>query len=88
MLPPGRQLIPDKMTQFINGLISGLVTSGVMALFVIIGRTINLREMFVAASPALYKSLTAGFDRGCRYFADAGGRCSDRCCMAGALIDL
>lgn len=58
--------INDKSIKFANAAISGLVTSGFLALLVVIGRTINLREVLVAASPMLYKSLTAGI-------AGAGG---------------
>ena len=58
--------IPDNSLIFFNAVLSGIMTSGVLALFVILGRTFNIREMFVAASPMLFKSLTVGI-------AGAGG---------------
>ena len=52
--------VPEKLVQFANAVISGLVTSGWLALFVIIGRSIKLRTVFVAASPMLNNILTGG----------------------------
>jgi branched-chain amino acid transport system permease protein len=46
----------------INSLMSGLIVGGVLALLVIVGGMINLRKVFINASPLLYKSLT--FDQG------------------------
>ncbi len=46
----------------INSLISGLIVGGVLALLVIVGGMINLRKVFINASPLLYKLLT--FDQG------------------------
>jgi len=43
-------------------LITGILTSGGVALLVIVGKTINLRMVFVNASPALYQLLIFGFD--------------------------
>ncbi len=45
-----------------NGLISGLIMGGVLALFVTVGSLLNLRKVFINASPLLYKLLT--FDQG------------------------
>lgn len=45
-----------------TGMISGLTTGAVIALFVLIGSVINLRAMFINASPQLYKILTFGQD--------------------------
>jgi branched-chain amino acid transport system permease protein len=47
---------------FINAVTAALVTSGFLALLVIIGRLINLRAVLINASPALYKILTAGVE--------------------------
>ena len=41
-----------------NGLISGLIVGGVLALLVFVGGMINLRKVFINASPLLYKLLT------------------------------
>jgi branched-chain amino acid transport system permease protein len=46
----------------INSFISGLIVGGVLALLVIVGGLINLRKVFINASPLLYKLLT--FDQG------------------------
>lgn len=58
--------ICEKSIKFANAVISGFVTSGFLVLLVAIGRSFNIRDMFVGASPALYKALTAGI-------AGAGG---------------
>ena len=58
--------ISEKSIKFVNAVISGFVTSGFLALLVVIGRSFNMRDMLIAASPALYKALTAGI-------AGAGG---------------
>ncbi len=52
--------VPEKSIQFANAVISGFVTSGWLALFVIIGRSIKLRTVFIAASPVLNNILTGG----------------------------
>jgi len=52
--------IPEKSIQFANAVMSGFVTSGLLAIFVIIGRSIKLRVVFVEASPVLYNILTGG----------------------------
>jgi branched-chain amino acid transport system permease protein len=46
----------------INSFISGLIVGGVLALLVIMGGLINLRKVFINASPLLYQLLT--FDQG------------------------
>jgi len=46
----------------INSLISGLIIGGILALLVFVGGLINLRRVFINASPLLYKLLT--FDYG------------------------
>ena len=46
----------------INSLMSGLIVGGVLALLVIVGGMINLRKVFINASPLLYQLLT--FDQG------------------------
>ncbi len=45
-----------------NSFLSGLAVGGILALLVIIGSLINLRGVFINASPLLYKLLT--FDQG------------------------
>lgn len=51
----------DKKFKFFNAFISGFITYSFLALLVITGSFINLRQMFVAASPVLYKILTFGY---------------------------
>ena len=46
----------------VNSLISGLIVGGVLALLVMVGGGVNLRKVFINASPLLYKLLT--FDQG------------------------
>jgi branched-chain amino acid transport system permease protein len=45
-----------------NSLLSGLIVGGILTLLVILGGLINLRKVFINASPLLYKLLT--FDQG------------------------
>jgi len=45
-----------------NSFISGLIVGGVLALLVIVGGLVNLRKVFINASPLLFKLLT--FDQG------------------------
>jgi branched-chain amino acid transport system permease protein len=45
-----------------NSFISGLIVGGVVTLLVFVGGTMNLRKVFINASPLLYKLLT--FDQG------------------------
>lgn len=52
--------IPEKSIQFANAVLSGLVTSGWLALFVMIARSVKLRTVFVSASPVLNNILTGG----------------------------
>jgi branched-chain amino acid transport system permease protein len=47
---------------FINAVIAALVTSGFLALLVVISQVINIRAVLINASPALNKILTAGFE--------------------------
>lgn len=49
---------------FANSVFAALITSGFLAMLVIIGNQINLRSVLVNASPGLYKVLTAGFEGG------------------------
>ena len=61
--------IDDKnSTQFklIAGVVAGLITGLTLALFTLIGQNINLREIFITASPGLYNILT--FDGNTSYF--------------------
>jgi branched-chain amino acid transport system permease protein len=46
----------------INSSISGLITGSILALLVFVGSQINLRKVFINASPVLYELLT--FDQG------------------------
>ncbi len=52
----------DYPVVFANAVMAALVTSGFLAMLVIVGNLINLRSMLVNASPGLYKVLTAGFE--------------------------
>ena len=52
--------ISEKSVQFANAVVSGLVISGFLAVFVMIGRSFNIRGMFIGASPVLYNILTGG----------------------------
>lgn len=46
-----------------HSLLSGLLVSGLLALLVAAGGAINLRKVFINASPVLYHLLTFGMDR-------------------------
>lgn len=50
------------VSNLVAGLVAGLLTGLVLALLVVIGAQINLRAVFLNASPTLYKLLT--FDKG------------------------
>jgi branched-chain amino acid transport system permease protein len=52
----------DYRAVFANSLLAALITSGFLAMLVIIGSRINLRSVLVNASPALYEVLTGGFE--------------------------
>ena len=53
---------PKPWWVLINSLISGLIVAGGLALLVLVGGMINLRKVFINASPLLYQLLT--FDQG------------------------
>jgi branched-chain amino acid transport system permease protein len=56
-----RKISPQPVgTTLLVGAISGLVGSGLLAILVLLGRTINLRVMFANAAPELYEILTFG----------------------------
>ena len=44
--------------QYVNAIVGSLVTSGFLALLVVVGRSINLRAVLINASPMLYRALT------------------------------
>lgn len=46
-----------------NGFISGFLVAGLLVLLVLIGSLINLRKIFINASPLLYNLLTLGQER-------------------------
>jgi branched-chain amino acid transport system permease protein len=52
----------EPLRVLINGFVSGLITGGILALLVFVGGLINLRKIFINASPLLYQLLT--FDQG------------------------
>ncbi len=52
----------EGFTQYVNAIVCSLVTSGFLALLVMVGRSVNLRKVLVNASPGLYKALTLGQD--------------------------
>jgi branched-chain amino acid transport system permease protein len=50
----------DKLVPYLtSGLIAGLLTGGILALLVVVGTKVNLRALFLNASPALYDLLTS-----------------------------
>jgi branched-chain amino acid transport system permease protein len=51
----------DYPVVFATSVSAALITSGFLAMLVIIGNLVNLRSVLVNASPALYMVLTAGF---------------------------
>ncbi len=51
-----------------NGFISGLLIAGLLVFLVFIGSFINLRKVFINASPVLYNLLTFGQERGTGLF--------------------
>lgn len=51
------------MRMLAHSLLSGLLVSGLLALLVAAGGAINLRKVFINASPVLYHLLTFGMDR-------------------------
>jgi branched-chain amino acid transport system permease protein len=53
---------PEPLWVLMNSLISGLIVGSILALLVMVGGLINLRKVFINASPLLYKLLT--FDQG------------------------
>ena len=52
------------MKVLFNGFISGVLVGGMLALLVITGSLINLRKVFINASPLLYNLLTFGMEKG------------------------
>lgn len=52
-------------SSMVAGAIAGVVTGGVIALFVILGDKVNIRAVFLNASPTLYQLLT--FEQGVGY---------------------
>ncbi len=54
-----KRITPKKPFQIlINSLLTGLIIGGILALLVILGNWINLRRVFINASPILYNLLT------------------------------
>jgi len=54
-----KRVTPKKPFQILtNSLLSGLIIGGILALLVIVGNWINIRKVFINASPLLYKLLT------------------------------
>jgi branched-chain amino acid transport system permease protein len=49
---------PPLSRRIISGLLTGVVISVLVAALVLLGRAVNLRQVFVNAAPALYKILT------------------------------
>jgi branched-chain amino acid transport system permease protein len=45
---------------YMAGILSGLLEGAIVAIFVMIGKQINIRAVFITASPALYNILTFG----------------------------
>lgn len=61
----------------INSLVSGLIIAGSLVLLVLLGSWVNLRSIFINASPALYSLLTFGieFKNGWAFLLLAGAFC-------------
>ena len=53
-----RTIRSEPLWALINSFTSGLTVGGLLALLVIVGSVINLRQVFINASPLLYKILT------------------------------
>jgi len=53
-----RTPLKEPLRVLINSSVSGLVTGGILALLVFVGGLINLRKVFINASPLLYQLLT------------------------------
>lgn len=53
---PGQQ----RSTMFLAGMLAGLTASAVLAALLVIGNSVNLRAMFINASPELYAVLSFG----------------------------
>jgi branched-chain amino acid transport system permease protein len=54
----------DSAYPMLNGLLAGLVVGGVMSLLVLLGSLLNLRKIFINASPLLYKMLSFDLEVG------------------------
>ena len=52
--------LPSKGNLFLLGLITGLVNGAVLTALILIGQVVNLRAMFINASPELYNQLMSG----------------------------
>lgn len=48
----------EGLIQYVNAIVCSMVTSGFLAMLVIVGRSVNLRAVLVNASPMLYRALT------------------------------
>ncbi|MFH1102534.1 MAG: leucine/isoleucine/valine transporter permease subunit [Pseudomonadota bacterium] len=61
----------------INSLVSGVIIAGSLVLLVLLGSWVNLRSIFINASPALYSLLTFGieFKNGWAFLLLAGALC-------------
>jgi branched-chain amino acid transport system permease protein len=57
-----RTTVPGSLWSTLNSLVSGLIVGVLLTLLVLLGNLVNLRSMFINASPVLYNMLT--FDRG------------------------
>lgn len=55
---------PGALRRLTHSLVSGLLVSGLLALLIAAGSVINLRKVFINASPVLYNLLTFGMERG------------------------
>jgi branched-chain amino acid transport system permease protein len=54
----------DSAYPMLNGLLAGLVAGGVMSLLVLLGSLLNLRKIFINASPLLYEMLSFDLEVG------------------------
>ena len=67
-------------TVLVSGIASGLIMSALLSLFVLLGNTVNLRQVFINASPLLFQLLTFG--------QESLGAGIGLLLMAGALVGL
>ncbi len=76
MLPPGGPPLPSPIWVVINTLTSGMVAGGMLLLLILLGQAVNLRAVFINASPVLYDLLSFGGLETAGLLFVAGALCS------------